>query len=577
MVRAIPFSLSSSLSMSLRLVLGAALMQATLAQAAPVDAGAVAPTAGDVLRDNPLPAATPKAPPEVESTTGTDGVAPAAATGLNFVLKSLQVKGSSAVSPEQLQALVAPYVGKPVTDKELGQIMAALRRTYEQQGLGLVGLGFPSQDVSSGVLTIDVVEPRLGRIQTAQALNAPISAERVQGLLRFFNIHEGQLLNVRDLDRALFALNDLPGVQAKGSMTPAGDEGVYNLTVTVQPRRAWDAAVTLDNQGSTFTGEWRAGATLRWNNPLSLGDNLDVRTLWSTGGGVKVGRLAYETPVAYTPVRWSIGASQVDYDLRGAFADLDAHGTARVVDTSVSYPFIRARARTLVGRFGYEAKSLTDRIDLIDLRDDKRVRSWAGGLSYEGRDAVLGGGYVGASLQWRHGHLSLQNPATLGADLALGHRATDGAFNKWEGQLSRLQGLTRDWSLYASVSRQWASRNLDSAEKMSMGGPNGVRAYAASEGASDQATLVSTELRWWLNANWTVFALYDWAHGERQRRPLSTEGNGLILRGSGLGVSANFPRWATVRATVAWRGSHEPTSDSRDNLPRLFLTAQHTF
>lgn len=566
-----------AIPLSLPLVLVAAFIQSTLATAAPIDASAVAPNAGEVLRDNPLPDNKPPAPVDGAAATVNDRAPATAATGLSFVLQSLQVKGSSAVSPEQLQALVAPYVGKPVADKELSQIIASLRRAYEQQGLGLVGLGFPSQDVSSGVLTIDVVEPRLGRIQAPLSRNAPISEARVQGLLRFFNVKEGQLLNVRDLDRALFALNDLPGVQAKGSMTPAGDEGVYNLTVTVQPRRAWDAAVTLDNQGSTFTGAWRAGATLRWNNPLSMGDNLDLRTLWTTGGGVKVGRLAYETPVAYTPARWSIGMSQVDYDLRGAFADLSAHGTARVVDTGVTYPFIRARSQTLVGRLGYESKALVDRIDLIDYRDDKRVRSWAAGLSYEGRDNWLGGGYVGASLQWRNGHLSLQEALALAADQGKGNRATNGVFNKWEAQVSRLQGLTRDWSLYAAVGRQWASRNLDSAEKMALGGPNGVRAYAASEGASDQATLVTTELRWWLDPNWTVFALYDWARGERARRPVTTDGNGLILRGAGLGVSASYPRWATVRATVAWRGHEEPTSDSHDDRPRLFLTAQHTF
>ncbi|MGE5451975.1 MAG: ShlB/FhaC/HecB family hemolysin secretion/activation protein [Acidobacteriota bacterium] len=566
MVRAIPLTLCVALAHA----------AVPAAWAAPVEAPAVAPGAGDVLRDTTPPAPRPAMPAE-SSAPAVAPSAPAATTGLSFVLKSLQLKGSSALSPEQQRAVIAPYVGQAVADQELGQIIAALRRAYEQQGLGLVGLGFPAQDVSSGVLTIEVVEPRLGRIQTPLSRNAPISAERVQGLLRFFNVKEGQLLNVRDLDRALFALNDLPGVQAKGSMTPAGDEGAYNLTITVQARRAWDAAVTLDNQGSSFTGVWRAGASVRWNNPLSLGDNLDLRTLWSSGGGVKVGRLAYETPVAYTPVRWSIGTSQVDYDLRGAFADLSAHGSARVVDTGLSYPLIRSRVQTLVGRVGYESKTLTDRLDIIDYREDKQVRSWSAGLSYEGRDAFLGGGYVGAMLQWRNGHLSLKEPDALAADQLLGNRATNGVFNKWEGQLSRLQALTREWSVYGAVSRQWASRNLDTAEKMALGGPNGVRAYAASEGASDQATLLTAELRWWLNANWTVFALYDWARGERERRPDTTEGNGLILRGAGLGLSMSYPGWAAVKATLAWRGHQAPVSDSRDDRPRLFLSAQHTF
>lgn len=534
------------------------------------------PGAGEALRDNKLQDQRVPAPTGGAS-SGAQSPAPAASTGLSFVLQGLQLKGAKAIAPEQWQAVAQPYVGRSVGDRELGVIIAGIRQLYEDQGLGLVGLGFPAQDVSTGLVTIDVVEPRLGRIDVPLGRSAPVSADRVQGLLRFFGVSAGGALNLRDLDRVLFALNDMPGVQAKGSMTPAGDEGVYNLAIQVQAKRAWDASLTLDNQGSRFTGEWRLGAGARLNNPLGLGDNLDARTTWSTGGGVKVGRVSYELPVAYTPIRWSVGASQVDYDLRGVFADLSAHGTGRVVDTALSYPFIRSRSQTLVGRFGYEFKRMEDRVDLIALNEQKSIRSWVLSAAYEGRDNVLGGGYVGALVQWRQGQLGLNDPSAIDLDKALGRYGVHGHFYKLEAQVSRLQAITRDWSVYAAVNRQWASRNLDGAEKIALGGPGGVRAYAASEGAADQATLATLEVRWWLSQQWTVFALYDWARGERLKRPFIAEGNSFILRDAGLGLSASYPEWATVRATVAWRGSREPQSDTRDPRPRLFVSAQHAF
>jgi len=63
-----------------------------------------------------------------------------------------------------------------------------------------------------------------------------------------------------------------------------------------------------------------------------------------------------------------------------------------------------------------------------------------------------------------------------------------------------------------------------------------VRAYPSSEGASDEATLFTSELRLWLNPNWTVFALYDWAKGRRERDtdPVNFSSNDIQLRGSGL-------------------------------------------
>lgn len=534
------------------------------------------PGAGEALRDNKLQDLRVPAPTGGAS-SGAQSPAPATSTGLSFVLQGLQLKGAKAIAPEQWQAVAQPYVGRSVGDRELGAIIAGIRQLYEDQGLGLVGLGFPAQDVSTGLVTIDVVEPRLGRIDVPLGRNAPVSEDRVQGLLRFFGVSAGGALNLRDLDRVLFALNDMPGVQAKGSMTPAGDEGLYNLAIQVQAKRAWDASLTLDNQGSRFTGEWRLGVGGRWNNPFGLGDNLDARTTWSAGGGVKVGRLSYEWPVWYTPIRWNVGASSVSYALRGPFADLDAHGSGRVIDTSLSYPFIRSRSRTLIGRFGYEAKRLDDRVDVVSLVEEKALNSWLFSGAYEARDDLLGGGYVGASLQWRLGQLELQNAAVAAQDDALGDRGVAGRFHKIEMQVSRLQAVTREVSLFGAINRQWASQNLDGAEKIALGGPGGVRAYAASEGAADQATLATLEVRWWLSPQWTIFGLYDWAQGQRQKRASDTAGNVFTLRAAGLGVMATYPGWATIKSTLAWRGGQEPQSDTRDPRPRLFVSAQHAF
>jgi len=540
----------------------------TQAQAQSVAAAAPAPNAGDVLRDLPAPKPTL---PTLSDTPAAPGQAAATpVVSQRFTFNRLVVEGVTALAPFQVQLVADPFVNKPMGEDELAALLQALRRRLDLAGMSLAGIG---------VVTVPVVEPRLGHISVPQGADNPVTEARVKGLMSWFNLGEGRTLDIDALERVMFALNDMPGVQAKAKLTPSGDEGIYNLSITSTARRAWDAAVSLDNQGLGPIGRWRLGASARLNNPFGIGDNLDVQALSTNTRGVKLGRVAYELPVGYTPVRMAVAASRVAYKLGGEFDELGASGSANVFEGSLSYPLLRARSRTLLARVGIDDKHFADRIDFDDSDGRRRIRTAVLSLSWESRDTFGGGGYWGAGFTQRFGHLKLGTDAQIAQDASLGEQGVAGRFAKRELQLSRLQNLGADFSLFASVSNQSASRNLDGAEKVGLGGTKGVRAYAASESPSDDATIVNTELRYWVNPSWTVFALSDWARGRLQHEPAvtSTTPNTVSLRGSGLGLSASIPEWANVRATLAWRGNQAGTAESTDRKPRLALQAQHSF
>lgn len=373
-------------------------VQAQMASASP------APRAGDILRDVPSEPAMPALP------TVAPQQAPAPvdnAPAASFVLRRFEVKGVTALWPQQMSALAEPYIGKTLTEADLSALIGALRKRYENAGLGLASIGFPTQDVSQGVLKVDVVEPKLARIQVPLGADAPLSETRVRGLLSTFDLQSGGLLNTQSLERVMFALNDSPGVQAKATLSPSGDEGAYNLAIQVTPRRNWDASLAVDNQGVSYAGRWRVTGLARLNNPLKMGDNLDVQAIRSSAGGVKVGRLAYELPVGYTPARLSMAFAQVNYALGGNFADLNAYGTADVAEVNLSYPLVRARNRTVMARLGYDEKRMRDRLTLLDVEHqyNKHVRTVLAGLNMESRDNALGGGFNGASAQFHWGQL----------------------------------------------------------------------------------------------------------------------------------------------------------------------------
>ena len=73
-------------------------------------------------------------------------------------------------------------------------------------------------------------------------------------------------------------------------------------------------------------------------------------------------------------------------------------------------------------------------------------------------------------------------------------RQSLGGFGKLKFNLDRQQKITESWMLIAKLSGQLAFDNLDSTERFSLGGPDGIRAYPSGEGGGDEGMLFSFNL-----------------------------------------------------------------------------------
>jgi len=180
----------------------------------------------------------------------------------------------------------------------------------------------------------------------------------------------------------------------------------------------------------------------------------------------------------------------------------------------------------------------------------------------------------GATYTWGNTGTSA---AAAGADT----RNTEGNFNKWNYDLRRQQRLTDDASILFSVSGQVASRNLASAEKFSLGGPNGVRAYPVGEATADTGTISTAELRYIIpgfkviGGDVTLLAFYDYGWARVNEQPLPTDAeNTRSIAGAGIGVTAGQEGSFIVRANASWRTSNDnPQSDTVDRVPRVWVQA----
>ncbi|KWK85126.1 hypothetical protein WM18_03595 [Burkholderia ubonensis] len=502
--------------------MGAALLLPGIAHALP-------PSAGQSMRDieatrPTLPADTP---PDLAIPPPPDAKPPPASdAGPRVRVHAFVIGGNRAFDAEHLQLLLADLVGRELSFDELRQAADRISTYYREHGYVLARAYLPRQDIEGGTVRIDVLEGRYGAVE----LN---NRSRVlDGVLRrpLAGLRPGDAVQGDALERSLLLLDDLPGVAAKGTLRPGAEAGTTDLSVDVERGPFASGSLDLDNYGDALTGRYRATGSVDVNAPLRLGDQFTLRGLTSDARQ-RYYRAAYQLPVGPASTRLGVAYSDMRYRVGGSFDDLDYHGRASVQSAFVAQPLLRSRRANVSAQLLYENKRLQDDYDAFDVHGTKRIHMGSLSLTGNNQDDWFGGGRSSASVTFGIGRMSGNDP--LESDWLA---KTHGRFAKLNVSALRLQALTARLQLYVQLSAQLASRNLDSSEKFSLGGPYGVRAYALGAGSGDQGWQASAELRYLAAPGWQVSTFVDTGRVQLNKQPWNRERNTLQLSSAGVGV-----------------------------------------
>lgn len=496
----------------------------------------------------------------------------------SFVLTALAFEGNTRFSTAALQALTHDAIGRHMTLDELHVLAERVTAHYRSGGYVLTRTVIQPQDVSGGRVTMTVIEGRLGRARIERLDDVPAGAGLIEGVAA--RLPTDRPLRAGELERTVLLLSDMPGVISQAALETGAQAGTYDLVIDVKAAPRYNFSADIDNQGSRATGELRIGASARVNGLLGRGDNLDLRLLTSVDKGLHFGRLSYELPFGADGWRASIAYGRVQYDLGKDFAVLDAYGSADVVEIAASYPVLRSRARNLFAKAGLEAKRLEDHIGAVAQVSNKRAHNLNLGLVFEARDSLLGGGYTSASANLYAGELTLRSQADLSLDQGPFGRDTAGRFVRVGFTASRLQALGRNVSVYLALAGQRANRNLDSADRIAIGGPRAVRAYSSAAGIGDEGLIANIELRWSVTAATSLSVFHDIGRVRLNRRAAASDpDNHRTLAGPGAALYWTFMQGAALRASLAWPerdpGAAATRHDQRS--PRLYAQLVNVF
>ena len=466
---------------------------------------------------------------------------------------------------------------------QLQEIAERVAECYRAHGLILAQAVIPAQEVVHGVVNILILEGSLSevRFEGQKMYSAETLAQPFQHLL-------ARPVRKDEMESALLYLTQYPGLSAFG-VFQAGDRiGATDLVIRTQAeeRVAFDA--TIDNQGSQFSGEYRANVGFTLNDPLGLADKLNVYGLYAfdpddSDALGAYGGFDYRLPILGPTNRLHVGYSHNLFEVGQLLRELGIRGETDIAQATYTRMLARTRLTDASLQLSLARKDAEfEQQGAVTARDILTV----GGLALQwSRIGVRSRGITQASLAYSHGFSDLLG-SLADYDSQQGVKASrldaGGEFDKLAAQAQRFQRITQNNALLLRVAGQYSDDVLVSLEQFSIGGPDTVRAYPTAEFLGDSGAFASLE--WVANApgfaarpafggrTWgqllQVSLFVDYATG-RLNQVLAGEAERIDLSGWGAALQLSMPNQFFARIDVATPISDERPSNDRD--PQYFF------
>nr|WP_307720213.1 ShlB/FhaC/HecB family hemolysin secretion/activation protein [Raoultella planticola] len=182
-----------------------------------------------------------------------------------FTVRQIQLHGSTVLPHHAKRALMRVPAKGCMTLQEIQLRVRDITQAYLSRGFITSRAWLPEQDISGGLLLIEVTE---GRVETIT-----LNGNHDTDLRMAFPHAEGQVLNLRDLEQGLDQLNRLRSRALTIDILPGSREGFSRVELLATDHHLpVGLSLGADNSGQKSTGSRQMIAQLTVDNPLSLAD-----------------------------------------------------------------------------------------------------------------------------------------------------------------------------------------------------------------------------------------------------------------------------------------------------------------
>jgi hemolysin activation/secretion protein len=217
----------------------------------------------------PAQPATPPPAPVRASATGAEDL-PAAPPARKLFIREYRVTGSKILSPVEVGDTVYPFLGPDRTLDDVEAARAALEKVYHDKGYNTVQVQIPKQEGRGGVVFLEVVENKVGRLRVKGSRYFSLDAIRKS----LPAIAPGSVPNFNDLNQQMLGVNQWPDRRVTvgpDGLRPGVEPGTVDIDLTVKDSSPLHGSIELNNRYSPDTTPLRVNGGISYSNLWQLG------------------------------------------------------------------------------------------------------------------------------------------------------------------------------------------------------------------------------------------------------------------------------------------------------------------
>lgn len=495
-------------------------------------------------------------------------------TGNQFDIVSFQIEGNSLLPEDRVQALVAPFTGRQKVYGDIQKALESLEGEYRQRGFGTVQVYVPEQELTSGIVKIQVTEATIGKVEITGAEFHDVDNIRTS----IPQLKEGVAPNMRQLSENIQLANENPSKQLELTLGVADEGDKVNAKLTVTDEDPQRFTVTLDNTGTRTSGRHRIGLQYQHANVANLDQvaTFNYQTALDAPTGVKVDIFSF----GYRLPLYALGDSiDVIYANSSTNTPANVLAPGGLLGVTGKGEVFALRYNHIFARQGEYSSRL---IAGLDYKHINATCTNAGvpvvpgvsssctpytvrpvTLTYSGQwqkpgqviDFNVGGIYHAFPMGERYAHAQGLDRYSF-----VTSRPTTDQFAALRFGGSYMQAMESNWLLRAAFTGQHANNPLPAGEQIGLAGSTAVRGFAERGVSADRGYVANLEAyspdyagAMGIAGSFKFVGFFDWASGQNLRVPIGSTSHAVRsnIASVGLGFRYNLKKDVTAKLDVA--------------------------
>ena len=173
-----------------------------------------------------------------------------------------------------LERLSRPYIGKELSLHDINKLIGKMNHALLSRGFSTSRIVVPEQNLSSGKLHLVLLIGRIHAVRFAEGSDTLYWKN-------LFPFHEGDILNVRDIEQGIEQAKRLPSQDISVQLLPSDQPQRTDVVLTVKRGKNFYGTISVDDSGLEDTGklQWYTSIGIdqpfHKNDMLRIGMNLD--------------------------------------------------------------------------------------------------------------------------------------------------------------------------------------------------------------------------------------------------------------------------------------------------------------